>query len=108
MSGELGQAGVVLARAADDLLGAMIGMPVAGASGLVWPPQARPGPDRRPVEDELVRSTSAWLRGRGAKLAQALLVRGEMGLAEPLLRNGFAHLTSLWYMRHDLQLSADL
>jgi ribosomal protein S18 acetylase RimI-like enzyme len=107
-AGELDAAGVMVARADDELLGAMICMPVAGASGLVWPPRVIPGAARGHIEDELVRFTTAWLRGRGAKLAQALLLPTESALAEPLERNGFVHTTSLWYMRHDLQLSADL
>jgi ribosomal protein S18 acetylase RimI-like enzyme len=44
------------------------------------------------------------LRERGAKLAQALLVRDDTHLAAPLERNGFDHITSLWYLRHDLEL----
>jgi ribosomal protein S18 acetylase RimI-like enzyme len=77
---------------------------VPGASGLLWPPQALPDPRRGQVEDHLVRHAADWLRGRGAKLGQALLTPAEAPLAPPLERNGFAHVTSLWYMRHDLKL----
>src|SRR5262249_40154028 len=35
-----------------------------------------------------------------------LLPVEEVGLGEPLLRNGFAHVTSLCYMQHDLSSSA--
>jgi ribosomal protein S18 acetylase RimI-like enzyme len=75
---------------------------VPGASGLVWPPQAVDGPGRGAVEDALVRRAVSWMRQRGAKLAQCLLAPDETHLAEPLLRNGFAHVTALWYMQHDL------
>jgi ribosomal protein S18 acetylase RimI-like enzyme len=102
--GELDPTGILVARAGGDLQGAVVCLPVPGASGLVWPPQARPG-RRAEVEDELLRHACAWLRRRGARLGQALLTAGEAGLAPPLERNGFAHVTSLWYLRHDLKLS---
>jgi ribosomal protein S18 acetylase RimI-like enzyme len=43
----------------------------------------------------------SWLRRRGAKLVQTLLAPEEEGLAEPLVRNGLAHITDLWYLYHD-------
>ena len=46
--------------------------------------------------------STAWLHERGAKLGQCLLTPDELPLAAPLLRNGFAHVTALWYMQHDL------
>jgi mycothiol synthase len=100
--GELEAAGVVVARGGRGLRGALVCLPVAGASGLVWPPQVTAGPDRADLEDQLVRHATAWLRQRGAKLAQALLFPAEVSLAGPLLRNGFRQITRLWYMRHDL------
>jgi ribosomal protein S18 acetylase RimI-like enzyme len=103
-SGELDPAGVLVARAGAGLAGALVCLPVPGASGLLWPPQAHDGPRREQVEDDLVRHASFWLRGRGAKLGQALLAPAEVPLAPPLERNGFDHVTSLWYMRHDLKL----
>jgi ribosomal protein S18 acetylase RimI-like enzyme len=99
--GELDPAGILLATA-GGAVGAMACLPVPGASGLVWPPQAVEGPDRTGVEDALVRHAAAWLRRRGAKLAQCLLGEDEVPLAAPLLRNGFGRVTSLWYMQHDL------
>jgi ribosomal protein S18 acetylase RimI-like enzyme len=100
--GELEAAGVVVARDRRGLRGALVCLPLAGASGLVWPPQVLAGPDRVEVEDQLVRHAAAWLRQRGAKLAQALLFPAEVSLAAPLERNGFRPITHLWYMRHDL------
>jgi ribosomal protein S18 acetylase RimI-like enzyme len=104
---ELDPAGILVARAGDDVLGALVCQPVPGASGLVWPPQSRHGRRRAEVEDELLRHACAWLRRRGARLGQALLTAGEAGLAPPLERNGFTHVTSLWYLRHDLKLTYD-
>jgi ribosomal protein S18 acetylase RimI-like enzyme len=100
--GELDSAGLFVLRGPHGLLGAMVCLPVPGASGLVWPPQVVAGPDRGLREDQLVRHASAWLQQRGAKLAQALLAPAEAYLAVPLERNGFVHITSLWYLRHGL------
>lgn len=100
--GELDPAGLVVVRDPAGLLGAMIALPVPGASGLVWPPQAQDCPEQRAIEDELTRHSVAWLRRRGAKLAQTLLPKQDRWMAAPLERNGFAHITSLWFLRHDL------
>jgi ribosomal protein S18 acetylase RimI-like enzyme len=107
-SGELEPRGIVVARSTIGLQGAMVCLPVPGASALVWPPQAVPGPATTEVEDALVRHCVAWLRQRGSRLAQALLVPEEADLGAPLKRNGFLHVTSLWYLRHDLDLPAKL
>lgn len=100
--GELDSAGVVIAHGPDGLLGAMLAMVVPGASGLVWPPQVQPDEGRRDVEDALVQFVSAWLRLCGAKLGQALLSPPDAPLAEPLERNGYQHISRLWYLRHNL------
>ncbi len=103
--GELTREGVFVAPGRDELLGALVCVPLKGASGLVWPPRAVDGAERRQVEDALVQRACAWLRRRGAKLAQALLAPEELGLAAPLVRNDFARITSLYYMRRDLEQS---
>jgi ribosomal protein S18 acetylase RimI-like enzyme len=100
--GELDPAGILLATEGGASVGAIACLPVPGASGLVWPPQAVAGPRQAAVEDALVRHAADWLRRRGARLGQCLLTAEEVPLAEPLLRNGFAHVTSLCYMQHDL------
>jgi len=100
--GELEQDGVLVAAGQDRLFGALVCTPLRGASGLVWPPQVLPGRQRRQVEDALVQRARAWLRQRGAKLAQALLAPEETRQAEPLVRNGFAHVTSVHSMRLDV------
>src|SRR5262249_9580943 len=76
-----------------------------GGSGLVWPPQVASGPCRSLHEDALTRHVIGWLRQRGARLAQCLLAPEEASLASPLLRNGFRHITALWYLRHERELS---
>lgn len=104
---ELDPQGLFVLADGNQLLGSMVCTPVPGASGLVWPPLVNDGPWRVTGEDLLARHAVAWLRERGGKLAQALLAPEERHLARPLERNGFVHVTSLWYMRHDLcQLSS--
>jgi len=105
--GELDAQGVLLATVDGVPVGALACLPVPGASGLLWPPQAVEGAARVEAEDALVQRATAWLRQCGAKLAQCLLAPEEVALGEPLLRNGFVHLTALCYMRHDLALSTD-
>jgi mycothiol synthase len=123
---ELNPAGMLIARASGELLGAIFFQPVAGASGLIWPPQTRPGADSRmdiPVrpkasdgqecpsydghslEDQLVNEACRQLADQGAKLVQCLLSLQETSMGTSLERNGFRHITQLWYLRHDLQFS---
>jgi ribosomal protein S18 acetylase RimI-like enzyme len=97
---ELDPEGIVVARSAAGLVGAVICMPTPGAGGLIWPPQVTAGGSG--LEDQLVQYASAWLRRRGAKLAQAMLAPEEVPLAGALVRNGFTHITTLCYLRRDL------
>lgn len=102
--GELDASGVFVVRAAAGVSAAMICLLVAGASGLLWPPQVRAGEtESAALQDLLLRTGVDWLRSRGAKLVQSLLAADETALAEPLLRGGFRHITGLWYMRHPLR-----
>jgi len=98
----LDPAGILVARNERALVGVMLCLPLPGASGLVWPPQVVAGPGSITIEDQLVQHGMAWLRQNRAKLAQALLVSSEAPLAAPLERNGFVHVTTLWYFRHHL------
>jgi ribosomal protein S18 acetylase RimI-like enzyme len=101
---ELDPAGILIVRGDRGPRGALVCLPVPGASALVWPPQAVASGEQQRVEDELLRCARVWLRQRGAKLAQTLLGPQEADLAPPLERNGFAHVTGLWYLKHELQL----
>jgi ribosomal protein S18 acetylase RimI-like enzyme len=76
-----------------------------GASGIIWPPQTIPK-NHRHTEDQLMHYSCCWLAGEGAKLVQSLLRPEEVGLARPLEGNGFAKITRLRYLRHDLKLPA--
>lgn len=100
---ELDPAGILVARQGKKLLGTMIAVVSPGASGLVWPPQVILELENRPeIEDRLAREATQWLRGRGAKLGQAMLAPADLHLSPPLLRNGFEHVTTLRYMRREL------
>lgn len=105
-SGELDPAGVLVARSGRSLAGAMLAAPLPGGGGVVWPPQIAPGASDA-IADALVRHAADWLRGRGAKLAQALLAADDLPFAAPLERNGFPFLTRLEYLRHFLELPPD-
>jgi GNAT superfamily N-acetyltransferase len=100
--GELKEASILVVRGHQELSGAMVCLPVPGASALVWPPRVVRGLAQAQIEDSLVRHASAWLRQHGARLAQALLLKDEVHRAPPLERNGFRHITCLWYMRREL------
>jgi ribosomal protein S18 acetylase RimI-like enzyme len=105
---ELDPSGLLVARGPDGLLGAVICQTVPGASGLIWPPQAVGTTQAAEIEDLLIQHAGAWLRQCGAKLAQTLLLPKEAHLAASLLRNGFDHITDLWYLRHNLDMPKHL
>lgn len=107
-TGELSPDSVWLARDSIGLAGAMIVAPVPGGGAAVYPPQGRPSLHRpNEVLDPLVNAATAWLKQCGIRLAQTLLSSSEKKLAVPLERNGFAHITTLHYLRHFLDLSAE-
>jgi ribosomal protein S18 acetylase RimI-like enzyme len=103
-AGELDPDGILVERSADGPAGVLVCLPVPGASALFWPPRSVPDACRTDREDRLVAHGLRRVRGRGAKLAQALLAPDETPLATPLERNGFRHVTRLWYLARDLDL----
>jgi ribosomal protein S18 acetylase RimI-like enzyme len=104
-SGEIDPRGIFVLREAGGLCGVMVCAALPGAVALVWPPICTEGPLRERREDELVQHACAWLRGQGAQIAQGLLSWDEVELGSALARNGLPHVTNLWYLRHDLDLS---
>jgi RimJ/RimL family protein N-acetyltransferase len=104
---ELTASGALVARAGGRLQGALFCQAVAGASGLIWPPQTQPEKNQE-IEDQLIEHSCRMLADQGAKLVQSLLVEEEKSLADSLERNNFTHITQLCYMRHDLQILAAL
>jgi ribosomal protein S18 acetylase RimI-like enzyme len=103
--GEFDPAGVFVLAAGGTLAGAVVCTTVPGRGSLLWPPVV-PRRDTPDLEDALVRCACAWLRERGARLAQCLLTDEQVAIAAPLLRAGFAHITDLYYLRHPLVLDA--
>jgi ribosomal protein S18 acetylase RimI-like enzyme len=103
---EIDPSGVLVALDEKRLLGAMVCVPVPGAGAMIWPPQALVATQAEEIEDQLLAYAEQWLRGRGVKLAQAILLPQEKHLSKPLLRGGFRAITALEYLKHDLQLSS--
>lgn len=101
-AGDLHPEGLLAACDARGLIGMQVVVPLAGASGLFWLPQVKPGIEGDAVADALVQAGLAWLHQRGDKLAHAILEPALLCGAAPLLRNGFVHVTRLHYFRHDL------
>jgi ribosomal protein S18 acetylase RimI-like enzyme len=97
--GELNPDGIFVVRR-RGVAGAMLCLPAPGACGLVWPAQT--SPPQPALEDALLRHAANWLRRQGSKLGQCLLTDTEQHLGPVLVRNGFPHVTDLWYMRHNL------
>lgn len=97
---EIDPAGVLVARRGNTVVGSVVCMPTPGAGSLVWPPQvAASAADRTDIEDRLLDQALRWLRSQGAKLAQAMLGTAEVHLGSSLARNGFPHITTLYYLR---------
>jgi ribosomal protein S18 acetylase RimI-like enzyme len=102
-AGELDPAGLLMALGPRGALwGAMLCQAMAGANGLLWPPNPAPGAPAGPVADALVRHAAGWLRSSGVKLAQAFVPEADEALTDPLPRNGFPHVTDLVHLRNDL------
>ena len=105
---ELDPAGLFVLHSRGELVGAVLGLVLPGSAALVWPPQCVPSVHRAAREDALLQSTADWLRGRNVQVAQALLSPEESSRADTLPRNGFPHVTHLWFLRHDLLLPSHL
>jgi ribosomal protein S18 acetylase RimI-like enzyme len=106
-AGLLNPAGILVARKHGRLVAAMLCQPLAGASGLVWPVQHSSPAGEEELERQLIEEARTWLKKQGAKMVQCLLAESEASAAPTLLRNGFRHITRLWYMRHDFDVPAE-
>jgi len=101
-AGEIDPQGIFVARTPTGLAGVQVCLPLAGKSGLFWLPQMRATWRESDLGERLVRAAVAWVRERGAKLAQAILPTADIARAGPLVRCGFRHITRLNYLRHQL------
>jgi ribosomal protein S18 acetylase RimI-like enzyme len=95
----LDPSGLFVARAGERVCGAILAQTLPGALGTVCPPLA-PAAE---VEDSLTRAACDWLRGRGAKVAQAFASPEERHLVAPLERHGFRHVTQLVFLRREIE-----
>jgi ribosomal protein S18 acetylase RimI-like enzyme len=104
--GEIPADGLLLCRddntrsQTDRLLGVIAALPMAGAAGVLWPPQTAAESQRESIEDELIRAARQWLELHGAKVIQVLL--GTADVPSSLIRNGFTHVTALLYLHKSL------
>ncbi len=101
-AGVLAPAGVWVARQGGTVVGVQVAVPLGGANFLFWLPEtAGPEPDE-PLENALVDAALAWCGRGGGKLAQAIVPAEDADRIRPLLRRGFARVTRLRYLSHDL------
>lgn len=106
-SGEIDPQGILIERCGERIVGVQVAAPLPGSSGLLWLPEiADDAPDE--LASELARAGLAWLRGRGMKVAQAILGEADLPLAGPLFAAGMKHVGRLRYSRHDLAALPDL
>jgi mycothiol synthase len=102
--GTLDSSGLLVVRDESGVAAATLAAMLPDGGAVVWPPRSRTHSDD--LTDLLAEQAVAWLRDRGAKTAQALLAPEEMAAGRPLLANGFRHVTTLWYLRHFLDMPA--
>jgi ribosomal protein S18 acetylase RimI-like enzyme len=100
--GAIDPAGILVARWREKICGVQVCVPLGGASFLFWLPATNRADATESVEDSLVQAGLAWCRQQGGKLAQAILPPADAHHGAALLRNGFARLTQLLYLGHDL------
>lgn len=100
--GELDVRGLFGLRRQMSLVGVILAAVLPGAGGLIRVPVVQRGPSAKADENTLVAHATGWLRGQGAKLAQALVSPEELGMLAPLLRNGFRNVTNLLYLGREL------
>jgi ribosomal protein S18 acetylase RimI-like enzyme len=105
---ELDADGIFVCRLRDTLAGVMVGVALPGATGMIWPPRVLAGAHAAVVEDHLMRHATEWLRRRGCKFGQGLLDQTEDDLGKVLQRGGYQRVTTLLYMRRDLDAAAGL
>lgn len=94
-TGVLEAGGIWSARRGTVIVGVQICVPVAGASCLFWLPMGE-------AADALIAAGLRWCRANHCKVAQALVGAVDLPLAEPLLRQGFRHVTQMFTLQHDL------
>ena len=99
-SGELSPDELLILHDDFTMRAVLLFQTLPGAAVLFWPPM---GEDQG--QDLLLQHSRSWLHEEGRKVAQALFDEEERALDASLIRNGFQHVSVLWYLRHFLHLS---
>ena len=89
---------LLIARQDGAIVGATLAQVLPGATGVLWPPGVSPHAQVERTADALLHEALAWLRRRGARLAQVILGRDDASLGAPLLRGGFTRPTELVFL----------
>src|SRR5262245_37924587 len=90
---DLNAATILTAWLHDCIFGVQVVELLAGNSAALWAIRARPGDERRKVEDALLQAALELMRTAGMKMAQCLLMPDEEAAAEAVRRAGLTRLT---------------
>ena len=104
--GELDLSGLWVARErAGRIVGALLTQPLAGKAAAVWAPEVKPSWRRPALASGLLQTALADLKGRGFRLAQAVLDESAgLRAARDLTRGGMPRVTELLYLERDTAL----
>ncbi len=104
--GEIDLSGLWVARErAGRIVGALLTQPLAGKAAAVWAPEVKPSWRRPALAAGLIQAALADLKGRGFRLAQAVLDESAgPRAARDLTRGGMPRVTELLYLERDTAL----
>jgi mycothiol synthase len=101
-AGRVDLSGLWVARRRGRLLGALLTQPLAGRAAAVWAPEVDAAWGRAATAAALIRQALDDLRGRGFRIAQALVdASAPRTAAADLARGGLPRITVLTYMHRD-------
>ena len=95
--GSVALEGLLEARRAGHLAGAVWAQELAGRSALLWPPCLLPG-EPETTGEALLTAAVGYLERRDVAMAQVLLKTADSGRIGQLRRAGFTHLAELLYL----------
>lgn len=95
--------GLLVARDASGIVGAMFIVLLSDGTAFVWPPSVLQGDIDGTRADALLKGAREWLDASTAKLAQCLLEPNQTAAQAILERNGFFHLTDLLFLRRTFE-----
>lgn len=101
-AGRIDLSGLWVARRRGRILGALLTQPLAGRAAAVWAPEVDTSWGRAALASALIRGALDDLRGRGFRIAQALVDASAPRTAgNDLARGGLPKVTALTYMHRD-------